>query len=95
MRQGWFGEEYSAFACSSWISGALPRWALAFKARYQAVNSVEIEELRRTSIEVKLQQTSALMSSVEQFGWEQSLQEEEDEVRQRWILLKGLEPWPI
>jgi hypothetical protein len=68
--------------------------ALAFKARYEAVNAFEIDELRSTSVEVKIKQTEALMASVTQFGWEKGLCEQESEVRDRWVRLKGMIPWP-
>jgi hypothetical protein len=42
--------------------------ALAYKARYEAINAYEIEELRSMSVEQKLEQTAALMASVEQMG---------------------------
>ncbi|HWX41282.1 MAG TPA: hypothetical protein VN345_09040 [Blastocatellia bacterium] len=67
--------------------------ALAFKARYDVVNAFEIDELRSTSVEVKIKQTEALMASVSQFGWEEGLCEQESEVRDRWVRLKGMIPW--
>ncbi|HXG65194.1 MAG TPA: hypothetical protein VNO70_08800 [Blastocatellia bacterium] len=62
--------------------------ALAFIARYRAINAYEIEELRATSLALKLEQTAALMASVQQMGWKQKLDEEEAEVRERWLRLK-------
>jgi hypothetical protein len=57
-------------------------------ARYKLVNEFEIGELRSTSIEVKLEQTNALMAAVHQMGGTQALADEEAEVRERWLCLK-------
>ena len=62
--------------------------ALEYVARYKLVNEFEIAELRSTSIEVKLEQTNALMAAVRQMGWTNALAEEEAEVRERWLRLK-------
>jgi hypothetical protein len=62
--------------------------AIQYKARYEAVNAFEIEELRSMSLEQKLEQTSALMDSVEQMGWSQAMADEETQVRERWLRLK-------
>jgi hypothetical protein len=62
--------------------------AIQYKARYEAVNAFEIEELRSMSLEQKLEQTSALMASVEQMGWSQAMADEETQVRERWLRLK-------
>ena len=62
--------------------------ALEYIARYKLVNEFEIAELRSTSIEVKLEQTNALMGAVHQMGWTQALADEEAEVRERWLRLK-------
>jgi hypothetical protein len=64
--------------------------AFAFKARYEAVNRVEIEELRSTSIESKLEQLNALMASARQIGWSEKLAEEADQVRERWARLRRI-----
>ncbi|HXG92221.1 MAG TPA: hypothetical protein VNN73_07595 [Blastocatellia bacterium] len=62
--------------------------AQAFKARYELANALEVEELRSTSIELKLRQTDALMASAKQMGWDEQLQKEEAEVRELWLRLK-------
>ena len=62
--------------------------ALEYIARYKLVNKIELAELRSTSIEVKLEQTNALMAAVHQMGWTQALAGEEAEVRERWLRLK-------
>ena len=64
--------------------------AFAFKARYEAVNRVEIEELRSTSIESKLEQLNSLMASARQIGWSEKLAEEADQVRERWARLRRI-----
>ena len=62
--------------------------ALEYVARYKLVNEIELAELRSTSIEVKLEQTNALMIVGDQMGWTDALAEEEAEVRERWLRLK-------
>ena len=62
--------------------------AQEYVARYKIVNEFEIAELRSMSIEVKLEQTNALMAVVNQMGWTQALADEEAEVRERWLRLK-------
>ena len=67
--------------------------AFAFKARYEAVNRVEIEELRSTSIESKLEQLNSLMASARQIGWGEKLAEEADQARERWARLRRILSW--
>jgi hypothetical protein len=62
--------------------------AKAFKARWARVNAFEIEELRTTSYDVRLQQFMTMMQWVRQFGWHEGLSEGEDEVRRRWATLR-------
>jgi hypothetical protein len=62
--------------------------ARAFKARWALVNAAEREELQATSLGLKLAQLAALMSSVDQLGWTESLAAEEDVVRDRWLRLQ-------
>ncbi len=62
--------------------------ALAYKERYEAVNALEIEELRSMSDTEKLSQVAALMASVDQMGWRKALAAEEEEVRDLWVRLK-------
>jgi len=64
--------------------------AFAFKARYEAVNRVEIEELRPTSIESKLEHLNSLMASAREIGWGEKLAEEADQVRERWARLRRI-----
>ncbi len=62
--------------------------AFAFKARYEAVNRFESEELRSTGVETKLEQHGSLMASARQLGWDERLAEETDQARERWVRLK-------
>lgn len=62
--------------------------AIEFKKRWEAVNAFEHEELRSTSMEIKLQQLAALMASVKGLGWQKALSEGEDELRDRWNRLR-------
>jgi hypothetical protein len=59
-----------------------------WKDRWKQVNQAEIEELRRTSPETKLRQLAALMASVDQMGWRESLDAEAALVRERWNQLR-------
>jgi hypothetical protein len=62
--------------------------ALAYKDGYEAVNALEIEELRSMSDAEKLSQVASLMASVDQMGWRNALAAEEEEVRELWVRLK-------
>jgi hypothetical protein len=62
--------------------------ARAFRKRWQLVNAREVEELRRTPLDVKLQQINTLMGWVQQLGWAEVLAEGEAEVRARWVKLR-------
>ena len=62
--------------------------ALAYKEGYEAVNALEIDELRSMSDAEKLSQVAALMASVDQMGWREALAAEEEEVRDLWVRLK-------
>ena len=56
------------------------RWAIA----RERLN----EELRATSMETKLRQLASLMQSARAMGWSQSLDEEDNAVRARWMALR-------
>lgn len=62
--------------------------ARAFKKRWAVINAWQREELRKTSFIQKLQKLSALMASVKELGWDESLSIGEEEVRERWRKLK-------
>jgi hypothetical protein len=62
--------------------------AVAFRERWAAVNAAQEEENRSTPISEKLDQLSALMVSAASFGWKDLSDLEEDQVRERWSLLR-------
>jgi hypothetical protein len=62
--------------------------ALAYKAGYEAVNALEIAELRSMSFEEKFEHAAALMTSARQMGLVAALAAEDDDVRDLWIRLK-------
>jgi hypothetical protein len=62
--------------------------AIAFRERWKRVNDREIEELRSTPFEVKLQQFNTLLAWSHQLGWTAALSDGENEVRQRWARLR-------
>jgi hypothetical protein len=61
---------------------------LAYMAGHEAVNAIDLEELRSMSDAEKLYQVAALMASVDQMGWREALAAEEEEVRELWVRLK-------
>lgn len=62
--------------------------AKAWKARFEALNEFEREELRKTTFDTKLRQLVTLMQWGRAFGWQKCPAEGENEVRDRWIRLK-------
>jgi hypothetical protein len=60
----------------------------AWLRRWRLVNRQEREELRHTSLEVKLRQLAALMFSSTQLGWNDKLASEEILARERWLRLR-------
>lgn len=52
------------------------------------MQQVERQELRQVSYLEKLLQLSALMGSVQAFGWQKLLAQEESEPRDRWNRLR-------
>ena len=62
--------------------------ARAFRRRWQLAGSREEEELRATSLEVRLRQFNTLLGWAHQFGWTAALGDGEDEVRKRWMQLR-------
>jgi hypothetical protein len=63
--------------------------ARAFRKRWRRVNTREEEEMRSTSLEIKLQQFNTLLDWARQLGWGPALAEGEAEVRERWARLRG------
>ncbi len=62
--------------------------ANAFRDRWKLMNAAEIEELRQTSLDKKLQQLASLMCSASELGWHKGLSEGESELRERWNRLR-------
>ena len=62
--------------------------ARLFKKRWELVNEVTIEEARRTPVSVKLRQLALMYEAGQMLGWVEGLREGEEEVRERWRLLK-------
>lgn len=62
--------------------------ARQFKARWQLVNQTIAEEIRRTPASVKLRQLALMYEAGQRLGWDEDLRAGEDEVRERWRLLK-------
>ena len=60
----------------------------AWKARWEAVNRFEIEELRRTPVELKLQQLASLMFSAKPRRSDRKQASENDRVRSHWVALR-------
>jgi hypothetical protein len=61
----------------------------AFRKRWRLANEREIQELRSTPLDVKLQQFNTLLAWAHQMGWTADLREGEAEVRERWIRLRN------
>jgi len=62
--------------------------ALEFKSRWQLVNRFVAEEIRSTPPEIKLQQMRTVMATANYFPSLVDSNEETEEVRNRWRLLK-------
>ena len=66
-----------------------PAQAQAFARRWEQANQAEIEELRASSPDLVLRQLDALRSAVDLFGWREDLDQETEEVRNRWNRLRA------
>ena len=62
--------------------------ALAFQARWQAVNARQVEELRHATPEQKLRQADTLMRSVDVMGWRSILAAEDWREHELWNELR-------
>ncbi|HKR00040.1 MAG TPA: hypothetical protein VJT09_05175 [Pyrinomonadaceae bacterium] len=62
--------------------------ARQFKARWKLANDAVIEEMRRTPASVKLSQLALMYEAGQIFGWSSDLRGGEEEVRERWRLLR-------
>lgn len=65
-----------------------PEQARAYVRRWELVNEREREELRAMTIDEKLRQVAMLMASAKALGWDERLDAEDAEVRERWRLLR-------
>lgn len=65
-----------------------PEQTRAYLRRWERVNEREREELRAMTIDEKLRQVAVLMASAKVLGWDQQLDAEDAEVRERWRLLR-------
>jgi hypothetical protein len=65
-----------------------PDEARAYLKRWVLVQEREAAELRRTSIDIKLRQLSALMASRDLFGKEPDREPNVHAVRERWARLR-------
>jgi len=70
------------------MSAITPAEAQAYFARWELVREIELVELRRTSMDVKLRQLSALMSSRDLFGTDPEREKGVQMVRDRWAGLR-------
>ena len=65
-----------------------PQAAARYRERWEIARKRLNEELRATSMEAKSRQLVNLMQSADEMGWSQSLDEEDDAVRARWMALR-------
>ncbi len=65
-----------------------PTEAEAYFQRWELVREIELIELRRASMDVKLRQLSALMSSRQVFGVDPDRESGVQQVRDRWMYLR-------
>ncbi len=65
-----------------------PTEAQAYFQRWELVREIELTELRRASMDVKLRQLSALMSSRHLFGVDPDRESGVQQVRDRWTCLR-------
>ena len=70
------------------MAAITPAEAQAYFRRWELVREIELIELRRTSMEVKLRQLSALMASRGIFGVDPQRQSDVQLVRDRWARLR-------
>lgn len=65
-----------------------PRAAARYRKRWAITRERLNQELRATSMDTKLRRLADLMQSTSMMGWSQSLSEEDDAVRARWMALR-------
>jgi len=62
--------------------------ALAFQARWRAVNAFQTGELRRMTPEDKLRQLDTLLRIADETGWRAALEEDDWRGHERWNELR-------
>jgi hypothetical protein len=70
------------------MTAITPAEARAYFKRWELVKEIELIELRRTSMDVKLRQLSALMASRDLFGVDPERENALQLVRDRWARLR-------
>ena len=70
------------------MAAITPAEARAYLKRWELVREIELIELRRTSMDVKLRQLSALMASRGIFGVDPNREQGVQLVRDRWACLR-------
>ncbi len=65
-----------------------PQAAARYRERWAITRERLDEELRATSMDTKLHQLATLMQSAREMGWSRSLDEEDDMVRAKWMVLR-------
>ena len=66
-----------------------PAQAKEFAHRWARVNQAEIDELNATPPEILVRQMDSLRSAADVFRWEEELDKETEEVRDRWNRLRA------
>ncbi|MGC1524396.1 MAG: hypothetical protein WA803_22860 [Steroidobacteraceae bacterium] len=69
------------------MAAITPAEAQAYFKRWELVKEMELSELRRTSVDTKLRQLSALMASRSLFGVDPGREDGTQLVRERWARL--------
>ena len=72
------------------MAAITPDEARAYADRWAVVEAFELEELRRTPMETKLLQLTALMASSDLFAEDPEREKDVLEVRERWGRLRQL-----
>jgi hypothetical protein len=70
------------------MSAITPEEARGYADRWSAVEAFQLEELRTTPMETKLQQLCALMASRHLFAVDPEREKGVEEVRERWARLR-------
>jgi hypothetical protein len=70
------------------MAAITPAEAQAYCNRWESVKEIELIELRRTSMDIKLRQLSALMASRDLFVVDPDRESGVQLVRDRWALLR-------